>query len=569
MNSFSLIGPESLNGNTYKIIKITNNPIENGKKLLKEYEEISEDNYNQNNRFTLFLPPGVYDLGNKSLNLYKPSVNIIGLGEGAAQQKIISSVPTGAVFNILHDGLNIKNLTINNTFEILNPTDQQVAELSAYNMANTNKTYGLFAPTALYYLYKFTIRDGVNYITFKNMNSNFYKEIYNHLNPFPSTWNLNFFNTPIYKAEDQDLYVAKFQNTANNLPLAWYIFSKSTTSNLINIIKFSTESYKPFPWQCNVWKNFSNPQETAEVDFKIWPWPEDYNNLENIALEEMFWALTMPTNSCFIGNFKNVKAGRCSFGGYDGFAAGKFENCEGEMYSFGHPWDFDRTNQDKLLFCSGEFINCKSNLGSFGHLGLIAGKFNNCHQIAGNLENQMDIGYATFGDLTGITSSMSNCFIYGTGQNMTVDDPTPVGSLWNESTDGDLSNNPYSPTSIGALSGPVNSIYIIRNESSAFDSDFFTLNIPPNKQIVEIKLTKFETDNSTIPLFFGIQAGSAWTAGGDETLMIGSAYLRPNNLNQNILTAMNLTSVGQGNITFRNQYLSTAIAALEFQIKII
>jgi len=357
MNSFPLSDSLGFSGNTFKAIKVTNDQLENGRRLLETYDSIDEDFYDKNNKFTLFLPPGKYDLGNKALNLYKESVNIIGLGEGADQQHIISFRPTGAVVNILHDNLNIKNLTIANTYTIENPTELQRQNDSAYNKANTIKMYGLFAPTSLYYLYKFTIKINDDYILFKNLNNTFYSETYGDTyNPFPNQWNLNFFNTPIYRG-DNDVYIAKFENNSNNLPLKWYMFTKSSEAPFINILKFSDESYVPFPWQCKSWKTFTNPPAETTVDFKPWPWPQDYNNIENIILPELFWSLTMPTNSCFIGNFKNVQAGLCSFGGYDGYAAGKFENCVGGFYSFGHPWDYNRQNQDKLVFCSGEFIS--------------------------------------------------------------------------------------------------------------------------------------------------------------------------------------------------------------------
>jgi hypothetical protein len=98
------------------ILKAAANEIENGKNLLKKYSEISLDNLNENNRFVLFLEPGVFDLGNSSLILNKSFVDIRGSSDKV--KSVITSnlgVQNNGTITQLVDYINISNLIVKNT----------------------------------------------------------------------------------------------------------------------------------------------------------------------------------------------------------------------------------------------------------------------------------------------------------------------------------------------------------------------------------------------------------------------------------------------------------------------
>jgi hypothetical protein len=98
------------------ILKATDNEIENGKNLLKKYSEISSNGLNEDNRFVLFLEPGVFDLGNSSLILNKTFVDIRGSSD-KVQSVITSSlgVQNNGTITQLVDHIALSNLIVKNT----------------------------------------------------------------------------------------------------------------------------------------------------------------------------------------------------------------------------------------------------------------------------------------------------------------------------------------------------------------------------------------------------------------------------------------------------------------------
>lgn len=570
MNSFSLKGAasNSLNGHTVKILRVTNDPIANGQELLTQYGSISisEDNA----AFALLLPPGRYDLGGQSLNLYSPRVDIIGLGENPEQQKIYSTVPTGAVVNVLSDKISLKNLSIANNYQFAaNPTAEQIEAHSAYSKASSIRDYGLYAPACIYYKYQF-ILNALNPATqeiegtlFQNLNNNF--DSNNDSNDdsiFPASWGLNVFNTPLYKAIGQNFYIAKFEKQTENMPLGWYYFSKPTNDpSSLNIIACGLEIDATFPWECKTWRTFTSPYVYFNFTFNMWPFKSDYIKLDNIDLVSNDWVLSMSSNSCYVGHFKDVKAGAYSFGGMDGLAIGKYENCQGKMYSFGQAWDTGRL--EKHLHLSGEFINCEAEFGSFGQYGLIAGIFQNCKQVNTGRENVGIHSYVEYGTLTGNGSIILDAFSFGTGF---LEDQAGIGDnssiipqvIWDESVSGDLSNNPFGPTPLGELSTSQENtiVHIVRNQFENIDPDYFYIELPLNKSITGIMLKSFvNTDEFSADATLAVQTGIGWYAGNDLNLMIGRADFTINDVNTNLLNKMsNVTSIQNSPLTFRLQY---------------
>ena len=570
MNSFPLNGGGSnLDGNTFKFLKVTNDPVLNGQELIDQYESIDLQSYDQNESYTIFLPPGKYDLNGKSLNLYRQNVNIIGLGDNADQQQIYSVVPTGAVINLIYDNISLKKLSISNNYKIQNPTEQQLNIESAYYKTSNNRDYGLYAPSCFYYCYKFLFNgfDPLNnqlpkeYV-FENLNNNFLGSVYSNQNIFPANWGLNPFNTPMYKALTDDLYIAKFENSINNIPLGWYYFNKN--QNGINILARGLDIDAAFPWECKNWRTFTSPFVYFNFDFKIWPiYQGDYVEVEDVKLVENPWTLSMASNSCFVGKFKNVEAGVYSFGGMDGFAAGKYENCKGSFYSFGQAWDVNRSAENKHLHLSGEFINCKAGFGSFGQHGLIAGIFENCSQTNDKTKNAGKFSYVDYGTLTGDGSIILNSFSFGTGA---LEDTSPTNNvkptisetLWDESVDGDLSNNPFNPTDLGTLSYSQESsiVHVIKNETQNIDPDYFSIELPNNKMITGVFLKSFtNSDSFSSEALLGIKTGAGWEIGNDLSLMIGRAEFNENDINLNLLSKMtNVNNISNSPLTFRLQY---------------
>jgi hypothetical protein len=98
------------------VIKATEDYIQNGKDLLKKYSEISNTGLTQDQRYILYLEPGIFDLGSASLILNKSFVDIMGLNQDNKTiiTSNISSQSNGTI-NQLVDYVNLSNLSIRNT----------------------------------------------------------------------------------------------------------------------------------------------------------------------------------------------------------------------------------------------------------------------------------------------------------------------------------------------------------------------------------------------------------------------------------------------------------------------
>lgn len=566
MNSFSFKSvASSFDGESLDILRVTDDPIVNGEELINHYNNIIVTP-NENGK-TIMIPPGEYNLNGQCLNLWKPKVDLVGVGETPGQQKIYSDVPNGAVVNIMSNRISLKNLNIKNTYKkYVNPTPQQYDE-SVYNKTSSIRDYGFYAPAALYYQHSFVLRtfnelaNQEEQTFFINLNTKAYLNDPDILHIFPQEWNLNIFNTRLYKSVTGNMYFALFEKPSEDIPLGWYFFSKTETSPYIEIFARGLDVDATFPWECKTWRTPTSPFTYFDFEFTLWPYEVDFINLENVHLEDSDWALSMVSSSAYFGNFKNVKAGVYSFGGMDGFAAGKYENCVGSMYSFGQPWDLQRN--EKHLHLSGEFINCMADFGSFGQKGLIAGIFKNCKQKHYKTQNVGDFSNVEFGNLTGEGSMIIDSFSFGTGSiedSFPIIDNRPITSqiIWNETNSGDLSNNPFNPTHLGTLlsSESSNIIHIIQTNTQNIDTEYFALNLPENKMITGVILKSYQNnDEFSANATLSIKTGEVWDAGNNLGLMIGQAVFSENDIALNLLSKMeNVSSISSSPLTFKMQY---------------
>lgn len=96
-------------------LKATDNFIKNGHSLLQKYSQISPEGLFENERYAIYLEPGIFDLGGGSLILNKPFVDIIGLEE--KNKSIITSnisAQSNGTINQLVDSVRFLNLSIEN-----------------------------------------------------------------------------------------------------------------------------------------------------------------------------------------------------------------------------------------------------------------------------------------------------------------------------------------------------------------------------------------------------------------------------------------------------------------------
>jgi len=133
-----------------------------------------------------------------------------------------------------------------------------------------------------------------------------------------------------------------------------------------------------------------------------------------------------------------------------------------------------------------------------------------------------------------------------------------VYTIWNESIDGSLSNTAGIPTAVTLNDG--NGLVIA---SVAGNSNYFTFTVGNNQILNKILLRSYSSSDNVA--WLGIQAGSAWTAGNDQALMLADQHFGPGNINQEILGGA--APYNPGNYTVRVQQLgSNTNYTLEFQV---
>jgi hypothetical protein len=129
--------------------------------------------------------------------------------------------------------------------------------------------------------------------------------------------------------------------------------------------------------------------------------------------------------------------------------------------------------------------------------------------------------------------------------------PAIAGTVWDESVNGDLSNNPLAPTSLIFAPG---SNDVIGSAGGApgpgalapFDQDFFTFTIPAGNKLLSLTAVTVKfSDPTDMFAFIGIQNGlqithsvSPPSFGGDASGLLGWLHVATSNQHANILPAM-------------------------------
>jgi hypothetical protein len=85
-----------------------------------------------------------------------------------------------------------------------------------------------------------------------------------------------------------------------------------------------------------------------------------------------------------------------------------------------------------------------------------------------------------------------------------------LAAPYNESTNGDLSNNHLAPTVINLDPGP-NQISGTMGTQGGLDRDFFRIAVPPGFRLSAVRLVAYNNPSPTSPSFIGVQAGQTFT----------------------------------------------------------
>jgi hypothetical protein len=101
--------------------------------------------------------------------------------------------------------------------------------------------------------------------------------------------------------------------------------------------------------------------------------------------------------------------------------------------------------------------------------------------------------------------------------------PARAGIVYIESTDGDLSGNSMSPSSLGTLMLGVNSVSA-STIPAPLDRDFFTLTLPANTRLDSIILRSYSNVGSS-QSFFAVIEGSSLASVNDPGLLLGAALI--------------------------------------------
>ena len=125
--------------------------------------------------------------------------------------------------------------------------------------------------------------------------------------------------------------------------------------------------------------------------------------------------------------------------------------------------------------------------------------------------------------------------------------PSQAATVWNEATNGDISNNRLAPTSVTLAAGSNDVIGSVVGNPS--DIDYLTINVPTGDELSQIILESFtSTDQKG---FIGIQSGTTFTqppTGTDVTQLLGYTHFGPGagNVGADILPSMGTGAGSQG-----------------------
>lgn len=130
--------------------------------------------------------------------------------------------------------------------------------------------------------------------------------------------------------------------------------------------------------------------------------------------------------------------------------------------------------------------------------------------------------------------------------------PAKATTLWDESVNGDLSNNGLTPTELGQLQPGINTLTAtFFAGGTAPDPDYFTLEVPSGLYLQNIILRNYISTEDIA--FFGLQAGSVFdfviTSPTDATGLLGWTHIQMAQVDTDILDDMgasNLSPIASG-----------------------
>lgn len=116
-----------------------------------------------------------------------------------------------------------------------------------------------------------------------------------------------------------------------------------------------------------------------------------------------------------------------------------------------------------------------------------------------------------------------------------------AATMWNEATNGDLSNNGQAPTPVIMTVGSNRVLGATGNSGPGMDLDHFTFTVPPGAVLNSIVLL----DNTTVSggaSFFGIAAGPKISA----EILLSFLHYGPDQIGANLLPALGVGPLGSG-----------------------
>jgi hypothetical protein len=124
--------------------------------------------------------------------------------------------------------------------------------------------------------------------------------------------------------------------------------------------------------------------------------------------------------------------------------------------------------------------------------------------------------------------------------------------IWDESSDGPLSTNAASPTSLTLALGTNSIISTIGGPNR----DYFTFSLAPTQSLVEFRLSSYVSSDAVS--WIALQDGAAWTAGDNTALMLAHQHFGTANLGDSLLGVSANTPLVAGAYTVRARQLGAA-----------
>ena len=129
-----------------------------------------------------------------------------------------------------------------------------------------------------------------------------------------------------------------------------------------------------------------------------------------------------------------------------------------------------------------------------------------------------------------------------------------AATIWNENTQGDLSDNRLTPTT-GTLAVGSNDLF---GQTQGGDLDYLTFALPAGHQLTGIFLRSYQSNDGTA--FVAMQNGSTFTesdSNPNPANMRGYSHFGDGNVNSNLLSALGGTAQGANSYTLWLQQLGT------------